>query len=50
MTAEQKIKYLPAGGIAGFVMSDEQVEQLEAEELQEPKKGSENPREACSHP
>jgi hypothetical protein len=35
MTAEQKIKYLPAGGIAGFVMSDEQVEQLEAEELQE---------------
>ena len=35
MTAEQKIKYLPAGGIAGFVMSDEQVEHLEAEELQE---------------
>jgi len=35
MTAEQKIKYLPAGGIAGFVMSNEDINKLEAEELQE---------------
>ena len=35
MNAEQKIKYLPAGGIAGFVMSEEDIENLEAEELKE---------------
>ena len=35
MNAEQKIKYLPAGGIAGFVMSEEDIEKLEAEELTE---------------
>ena len=35
MNAEQKIKYLPAGGIAGFVMSEEDIEKLEAEELKE---------------
>ena len=35
MTVALKTKYIPAGGIAGFVMSEEQVEQLEAEELQE---------------
>ena len=35
MTAEQKIKYIPAGGIAAFVMSDEDIQRLEAEELKE---------------
>ena len=35
MTASLKTKEIPAGGIAGFVMTDEQIEQLEAEELQE---------------
>ena len=35
MNAEQKIKYLPAGGLAGFVMSDEDIQRLEAEELKE---------------
>jgi len=35
MTANLKTKEIPAGGIADFVMTDEQIEVLEAEELQE---------------
>lgn len=35
MTANLKTEEIPAGGIAGFVMTDEQIEQLETEELQE---------------
>jgi len=35
MTAALKTENIPAGGIAGFVMTDEQIEQLEAEELRE---------------
>jgi len=35
MTAALKTEDIPAGGIAGFVMTDEQIEQLEAEELRE---------------
>ena len=35
MTANLKTEEIPAGGIADFVMTDEQIEQLETEELQE---------------
>jgi len=35
MTANLKTEEIPAGGIADFVMTDEQIEQLEAEELRE---------------
>ena len=35
MTANLKTEEIPAGGIADFVMTDEQIEQLEAEELKE---------------
>ena len=35
MTANLKTEEIPAGGIAAFVMTDEQIEQLETEELQE---------------
>ena len=35
MTANLKTEEIPAGGIADFVMTDEQIEVLEAEELQE---------------
>lgn len=35
MTANLKTDEIPAGGIADFVMTDEQIEQLEAEELKE---------------
>ena len=35
MTANLKTEEIPAGGIADFVMTDEQIERLETEELQE---------------
>ena len=35
MTANLKTEEIPAGGIADFVMTDEQIELLETEELQE---------------
>ena len=35
MTANLKTEEIPAGGIAAFVMTDKQIEQLETEELQE---------------